>query len=197
VYLEADTAGAMGIKESEKAKQVAVDVALLGGQDIEATFYKIFSNGKWQYRLAAARPSVSDALVRTYLSLVNTSACVDGADVVAIYPPHVTTGDHPVGKYHWVGGHLGPQWDEQHIPLVIAGAGVRHGAISLYPARLVDIAPTLEYLLGSRRERTDGVVLGSALASKDATVDAVDKRRAAELLPQVHILEQHSGYANP
>lgn len=194
VYLEADTAGAMGIKESEKAKQVAINVALLGGPNVEATFYKIYSGGRWQYRLAAARSSVSTALERTYLSLVDTSACVDGADVVAIYPPHVTTGDHPVGKYHWVGGHLGPQWDEQHIPLVIAGAGIRHGAVSSYPARLVDIAPTLEYLLGSRRQRTDGVVLGSALASQNGAVNTADKRRAAELLPEVRLLEQHSGY---
>lgn len=194
VYLEADTAGAMGIRESEKAKQVATDVALLGGPSVEATYYKVYSDGQWQYRLAAARSSVSSALQRVYLSLADTSACVDGADVVAIYPPHVTTGDHPVGAYHWVGGHLGPQWDEQHIPLVIAGAGVRHGMTSAYPARLVDIAPTLEYLLGSRRERTDGAVLADALPHPSPALSDAQKRRAASLVPEVRLLEQHSGY---
>ncbi len=194
VYLEADTAAALGIREAEKAKQVAVNVALLGGSDVEATFYKTFADGKWQYRLAAERPSVSLALERAYLSMVNTSACADGADVMVIYPPHVTTGDRPVGKYHWVGGHLGPQWDEQHIPLVVAGAGVRHGATSNYPARLVDIAPTVEYLLGSQRTRTDGVVLADGVSRPAARLAVAEKRRGASLLPQVRLLEKHSGY---
>jgi arylsulfatase A-like enzyme len=197
VYLEADTAGALGIREAEKAKQVAVNVALLGGADVEATFYKTFADGKWQYRLAAERPSVPAALERTYLSMVNTSASADGADVMAVYPPHVTTGDRPVGPYHWVGGHLGPQWDEQHIPLVIAGAGLRHGATSNYPARLVDITPTLEYLLGSHRTRTDGVVLADAISHAGSGSTARQKQRERQLLPDVRLLEQHSGYKGP
>jgi hypothetical protein len=197
VYLEADTAGAVGIKEPEKAKQVAMNVALLGGSKVEATFYKTYADGSWKYRMAAARPSVSPELERAYLSLVNTSACPDGADVVAIYPPHVTTGDRPVGRYHWVGGHLGPQWDEQHIPLVIAGAGVRHGAVSSYPARLVDIAPTLEHLLASRPERSDGVVLADALLHSTPQIHALQKARSAALLPEIRVLQAHSGYKSP
>lgn len=193
VYLEADTGASVGIKEPEKAKQVALNVALLGGSDIEATFYKTYTGGGWEYRLAAKSPSVTAALERTYLSLVNTSACRDGADVIAVYPPHVTTGDRPVGPYHWVGGHLGPQWDEQHIPLLIAGAGVRHATHSDYPARLVDIAPTLEHLLGGRRTRTDGMVLGDALATGPGRYATRQKARAAWLLARVHLLESRSG----
>lgn len=196
VYLEADTAGALGILEADRAKQVAVNVALLGGSRVEATFYKVYTDGKWQYRLAAERPSVPSALERTYLSMVNTSACADGADVVAIYPPHVTTGDRPVGPYHWVGGHLGPQWDEQHIPLVIAGAGVRHGATSMYPARLVDITPTLEYLLGSQPTRTDGVVLADSVGHPGTRLKAKEQRRGEHLLPEVRLLEKRSGYSS-
>jgi arylsulfatase A-like enzyme len=197
VYLEADTGAALGIRDSEKAKQVALDVALLGGPDVEATYYKTFTGRKWVYRLAAERPNVSPALETTYLSLVNTSACADGPDVVTIYPPHVTTGDRPVGSYHWVGGHLGPQWDEQHIPLVIAGAGVRHGIQSLYPARLVDIAPTVEALLRSKPTDTDGSVLADALALKSPRQLAAQQRRARWLVPQVKLLEKRSRYTGP
>lgn len=197
VYLEADTAGALGIREADKAKQVAVNVALLAGSAVEATYYKVYSSGAWQYRPAAVQPSVSPALQQAYLSLVNTSASPDGADVVAVYAPHVTTGDRPIGPYHWVAGHLGPQWDEQHIPFLIAGAGIRHGGTSSYPARLVDIAPTLEYLLGSRPTRTDGVVLDDAVAAGSSELRATQNRRAAQLVPEVRVLEKRSGFSGP
>jgi len=121
--------------------------------------------------------------------LANTVAGPPGPDVLVIYAPHVTTGDRPVGKYHWLSSHLGPQWQDQHIPLIVAGPGIRQGT-STYPARLVDIAPTVERLLGTPTARTDGVVLADVLQHPTAPETSLQTARSARLLPVVTALQR-------
>jgi hypothetical protein len=55
----------------------------------------------------------------------------------------VVTADH---GHVGVGGHGGPEDEVLHVPLVLAGAGVRAGVRGT--ARQVDVAPTLSTLLG-------------------------------------------------
>lgn len=189
VFLEADTAAVIGIRQADKARAVARRVAALGGDYIDATYYKTRARGAWTYRPAFVRSSVGPGLARAYLTLANTSADIDGPDVLAVYAPHVTTGDRPARGYHWVGGHLGPQWGDQHIPLIISGAGVRRGFHSSYPARLVDIAPTVEHLLGAPDGGSDGVVLADALAKPNHRSAVAQQQRARALQPIVRALK--------
>lgn len=189
VYLEADTAASIGIREPSKARQVALNISMLGGPLVEASLFKVHSAAGWAYQVAAARPDVSPALRRAYIQLADTSAGPDGPDVLVQYAPGVTTGDRIVRGYHWVGGHLGAGWEEQHIPFIVAGAGVRHGATSSFPARLVDIAPTVERLLGTGYTRTDGVVLSDSLAHSTRVGRAKQRRRASRLAPLVQAIE--------
>lgn len=192
VWIEADTGAMIGIRELDKARAVALKVAALGGIRIDATFYKTVRHGLWSYHLASARHYLPPELIATYRALADTMASATGPDVVAVYAPHITTGDRPAHGYHWLAGHLGPQWDEQHIPLVIEGAGVRRDVVSPYAARLVDIAPTVERLLGLSTARVDGVVLSDSLVDGSRADRSAQARRGRELAPMVRALEQRS-----
>jgi hypothetical protein len=62
------------------------------------------------------------------------------------------------------GEHGGLNWGAQHVPLILSGAGVAPGRVSPFPARLVDIAPTVLRILGLPAGQMDGVVLADGLA---------------------------------
>ncbi|HZS93319.1 MAG TPA: alkaline phosphatase family protein [Chloroflexota bacterium] len=192
VTLEADTAAAISITQNSKARAVAENVFRLGGRAIDAAYYKVHNRSGWSYRPAAIQADIRPAVRREYLALCDTTASASGPDVLAIYAPHVTTGDRTAGPYHWLAGHLGPQWDEQHIPLIIAGPGVRHGT-SGYPARLVDIAPTVETLLGAPIPKVDGHPLASALAHPTRKAQQEDRRLAPALMANVDAQRSRSG----
>jgi arylsulfatase A-like enzyme len=192
VYIEHDTAAAIGIREDRKARAVAVNISRLGGERVDATYYKVRDHGRWSYRLAAARSAVPAPLRSAYRLLMDTVAAASGPDVLAVYAPHVSTRTTVAYGYSWRAGHLGPQWPDQHIPLILAGPGVERGLISSYPARLVDIAPTVEYLLGARRQGLDGVVLADALGGVGPRLRRSQRGRAALLTPVVQALVHRS-----
>lgn len=192
IYIEGDTSAVIGIRELAKAKSVAKNVVSRDAPLIDAVYYKSHSHGRWLYRPAWLDGHLSKTLRDAYLNLVDTTACREGPEVFVVYKPHVTTGDRPVRGYHWVGGHLGPQWDDQHIPLLIAGAGVRHGIRSTFPARLVDIAPTVEALLSLPIGNVDGSVLDDALLHPSRGGAQHQRRVGNWLDPQVKALAQRS-----
>lgn len=192
VFLEADTAAALGIRETWKARQVAQNVARLGGGAIDAVYYKVAERGEWLYRSAYVRDGLPPLLPRAYQYLVNTAASPSGPDVLAIYAPHTTTGDRIVNGRHWLSGHLGPQWDEQHIPLILAGPGVRRGHRSSYPARLVDVAPTVQHLLDVGTTNGDGHLLADALIRSTAAQRAAQTRQRNLLLPFIAAMKARS-----
>jgi arylsulfatase A-like enzyme len=195
VYIEHDTAAALGITNNSKALLVAQNVFRLGGPPVDATYYKLKTNqGRWRYRLAASRRGLSARLLNAYVTLANTSAASSGPDVLAIFAPHASSRALVAYGYPWQAGHLGPQWDDQHIPLIIAGPGVRQGLVSAYPARLVDIAPTVERLLGTSSGSVDGVVLDDALLDRTREADAMQAARGHRLGPIVSVLKHRSGY---
>lgn len=195
VFIEADTAADIGISDMAKSRDVAMNVARVGGRAIDATYYATRAGGTLSFRAAYTRPGLSPGVPRAYQSLINTDEPDAGGDVIAVYAPHVTTGDRVANGYHWLAGHLGPQWDEQHIPLIIAGAGVRHGAVSTFPARLVDIAPTVERLLGIPVGRVDGHVLADALLAPTPQEQRAQAGLAGRLAPIVAALRERSGQA--
>lgn len=192
VYVEADTGAAIGIKELQKARAVAVNVGRLGGVSIDATYYKTVARGKWAYRPAYIRSDLPYRVRQAYAALMATDASADGPEVFAVYAPHVTTGDRISNGYHWLGGHLGPGWEDQHIPFVLAGAGIKHGVRSSYPARLVDIAPTLERLLAIQPSQSDGIVLADALVDTGHNASSKQQALGRQLTPLVRALQERS-----
>ncbi len=183
VYIEHDTAVAIGLREGNKSRAVAENVLRLGGKGVDATFYKVQERGVWAYQLAASQPGLPTAFLAACGTLANTMASASGPDVFVVLAPNVSTRNFKAHGYQWVAGHLGPQWGDQHIPLVIAGPGVKQGVRSSYPARLVDIAPTVEHLLGAPTGRVDGVVLSDALTHPSEVMAAAQQRRGNQLRP--------------
>jgi arylsulfatase A-like enzyme len=194
VYVEHDTAATIGIRDDSRSRAVALDVYRLAGRRVDATLYKTLHRGRWAYHIAAMQPSLSRALAHAYITLANTMASDSGPDVFVVYAPHTSSRTNTTNGYTWVQGHLGPQWDDQHIPLIMAGPGIKSGERSSYPARLVDIAPTVEHLLGAKPARTDGVILEDALDAPSPADEARQRARAAHLDPIVQALEHRSGY---
>jgi hypothetical protein len=194
VSIEADTAASISLRNPGKSELVAKRLARVGAGVVDAALYKVHQGNRWRYRIAAAQKHVSSALRKAYLNLANTAASPSGPDVLLVYAPHVTTRDFGVGPYAWVAGHLGPQWDDQHIPLIVAGPGVRAGVTSEYPARLVDIAPTVAYLLGASMASSDGVVLADAMNHPRPADLTRQLRREQFLSKVVAALKTRSGY---
>ena len=110
----------MGLIPQSSSHQVAVNLLNLSHGQVEATYYKVFSNHEWLYKVAAAQPNVSPHLRHAYLVLANTMASDSGPDVYAVYAPRISTRNFKAFGYQWYRGHLGPQWGDQHIPLVIS-----------------------------------------------------------------------------
>lgn len=195
VYIEHDTAGTIGILQDNKAREVARNVFRLGGRHVDATYYKTLQHGQWRYELAAAQADIPPALRYAYVTLADTMAAAAAPDVFAVFAPHTSTRQFVAYGYAWRAGHLGPQWDDQHIPLVLAGPGIRSGVQSNYPARLVDIAPTVEHILGAKTGRVDGIVLNDALRSPSAAGMAAQQARGTRLMPIIKAIQRRSGHS--
>jgi predicted AlkP superfamily pyrophosphatase or phosphodiesterase len=79
------------------------------------------------------------------------------------------------------GEHGGATWGAQQIPLVIAGPGVKPGVQSQFPARLIDVAPTVLALLGIEPTNMDGVILADALKAPTGVQEQVQGSLAPTL----------------
>jgi arylsulfatase A-like enzyme len=86
------------------------------------------------------------------------------------------------------------------VPLVIKGPGVKRGVLSDFPARLMDVAPTVLTLLGIQPTNMDGVVLADALIAptraqenaQDALTPALTAyQRAIIARSQADVAAQH------
>jgi hypothetical protein len=92
---------------------------------------------------------------------------------------------------NWKADHGGPTWQSQHIPLIIAGPGIRAGATITRPAQLDDVAPTVLADMGVTPIGMEGHTLADALANPTA---AEERARAAEIRqigPVVRALERY------
>ena len=194
VYIEHDTAASIGLSDSSRAPAVATNIFRLGGNAVDATYAKVHTRHGWSYHLIESRPGLTPAVKDAYEVLANTQACASGPDVFIVLAPHVSARDIVAWGYHWEAGHLGPQWDDQHIPLIMAGPGIRHGVVSSYPARLVDVAPTVERLLGVPSGKVDGIVLANALTHASAAETKAQRSRRRFLMPVIRALEKRSAH---
>ena len=85
----------------------------------------------------------------------------------------------PNGTVLGQGRHYNTAWPLQHIWMILAGPGVRSGYESSYPARVVDLLPTLTALLYPGYEGTwDGIVLADALEHSSRQARAFQTRQA-------------------
>jgi hypothetical protein len=171
--------------------------------------YQTIESGSYTYHPVVAKgTSLDPALEDAYQYLLGTFAGPIAPDIMLSFEENTITRVYtdPHGE------HGGATWGAQQIPLVIAGPGVRHGAHSTFPARLMDVAPTVLTLLGIAPTNMDGVVLADALArpttqqvnaqdilapALTAYQNAIMARSQADIALQTAPADWHSQYPRP
>lgn len=150
------TASYIYLDDSRSAAAVAKEVARL--PRIAASYYRTMQNGVSTY-LPASGTAVHPELDAAFRYLLTSMDGPESPDVVAPFA------ENTIGKLvtHAYGHHGGLNWGAQHVPLVLAGPGVRRVATSHFPARLVDMAATMARVLGVSLSQQDGIVLADAL----------------------------------
>jgi Type I phosphodiesterase / nucleotide pyrophosphatase len=152
------TASYIYLKNPQVAAQVASAVAQV--PNVQGAYYQVTQQPKPSF-VPAPGIAMDEGLNASYRYLLNTFAGPSGPDVVAPFREN-TIGNAMKNAY---GNHGGLSWGVQSVPMVITGPDVRHGAVSEFPARLMDVAPTVRRLLGLPAWRTDGIVLADALTA--------------------------------
>ncbi|HEX8918080.1 MAG TPA: alkaline phosphatase family protein [Chloroflexota bacterium] len=173
--LEDDFLGTAGYIYLRRGIDAATDAAALEARHIpytEGALYRVPEGGGYACRAdASSARSFGRSLTRAYLDLCDTFASAGGPDVILPYAEDTFGLQLPDSPHH--GNHGGLSWRVQHIPLVMSGPGIRQG-YSSFPAQLVDIAPTVERLMGFPVPAgVDGVTLADALVhttAKDRTL---------------------------
>ncbi len=180
------------LPDPSRAREVALAIAAQRVPDVHAAFYKVRQGNRYRFELAEPiGPKASPQAVAAYQFLADTYACPNGPDVSVFSAENTMWGSKPKAPGSR-GRHNTATWGTQHVPLIIAGPGVRTGVTSDYPARLCDIAPTVLSALGIAPRDMDGVVLADAVADPRAWDSQAQANREAELAPLVEALEQQA-----
>jgi hypothetical protein len=168
-----NTATYIWLQNPARARAVAANIIAAHDRGIQSVYY--LAAGKKPGYVPAPGSSISPAVDRANRHLLATLLNGHQPDVVALTRKGQTTS--PPGT-HWRADHGGASWGVQHIPLIIAGPGIRQGLVSNQPAQLEDIAPTVLTAMDVPPTGMEGHVLTEAL---DAPNAADVQRRATEI----------------
>jgi arylsulfatase A-like enzyme len=159
------------IRNAEDAAVFADALSRTRSDGIRGVFYKrAIGNGGFDYQPSqSTQRALEPALVEAYRYLLSTMACANGPDIALATEEHTLFSRARQGSR---GGHIAMTWEIQHIPMIFSGPGVRAGAVSHAPARLVDVAPTVARLFGADTSDMDGVVVTDVLAAPSAEDEA-------------------------
>lgn len=159
VYATTGETAAIGLQSNLQAQPVAQALQGRHLRGVDAVYYKTRAGRRWTYQPQYVDPDLPAAFSTTAAFLLGTMSSAAAPDVAVIFSPGYAAAR---GGNNGAGGP-GIQWDSQHIPLIMSGHGVQPGLRSGYPARIVDIAPTIAALMGAGPVTSDGVVLADAL----------------------------------
>jgi arylsulfatase A-like enzyme len=151
--------------------------------------HQTIDSGNYVYHPVARQGlQIDPALEAAYQYLLGTFAGPLAPDIALSFEENTITRVYP--KPH--GEHGGATWGAQAVPLVIVGPGVKQGAVSQFPARLMDIAPTVLTLLGIEPKNMDGVVLADALVKPTSAQQQAQDAIAAALTAYRQAIEARS-----
>lgn len=177
------TAAYIYVKNQSKAHTVAQAVAKL--PNVVGAYYLTEAHNTLYYDLAPGI-SMPPALNAAHHYLLGTFAGPRAPDVVA--PFRENTIGSQISSAH--GDHGGLNWGAQHVPLIMSGPGVAPGRVSHFPARLIDVAPTVLRLLGLPSRAMDGLTLADALTDATAQEIALQTNQAPSLVAHQSALVQ-------
>ncbi len=180
------TADFLWLDNSARSNAAAAAIAGLGNPYIQAVYFKEQSATGYDYvRASGAGLFDAPGMEAANQLLLDSFEGADSPDVVVMFRDG-TAGGYAENK--WKGDHGGADWESQHIPLIISGAGVRQGATSAYPARLIDVAPTVLALLGAPWSEMNGTALADALVSPPAGSAIAQAARGPSLSADVRAM---------
>lgn len=182
--------GSIWLRDPEHAGLLAARITAKHFVGVEGALYKVTdASGMHFVADPWTQAHLAPALLKAYLDLADTEASPAGSDVLLPYGED-TTGLPRGNKFQ--GSHGGFSWGVQHIPLVLVGPGVRPG-VSHFPAKLVDLAPTMERMLGLPVPAgVDGVVLADAMQNPRAADIPAQNAVAGGRNADVNALRAHS-----
>ncbi|MGH2443084.1 MAG: alkaline phosphatase family protein [Chloroflexota bacterium] len=149
--------------------------------NLSAIYYR---NGS-DYHQIGVEDSFPD-LVKAYDYLLSTEGA-HGEDIAILLRENARNSGLP----RMLGRHGGADWGSQQVTLMLSGPGVKVGT-SKAPARLVDIAPTIERLMGMKPNARDGVVLADAFQQPHPDDVAPFKAAAVKFAPMVAALQKRA-----
>jgi arylsulfatase A-like enzyme len=179
------TAADIYLHNPSRARAVSAAMRQLHG--VAAAYSHQRSGSAFEY-VPAPGQSLAPDLDAAYRYLLSTFDGAAAPDVVA--PFHENTIGRAYDRAY--GDHGGLSWGTQHIPLVLRGPGVKNGAQSHYPARLIDVAPTVLRLLGLPPAAMDGAVLADALLDPTAAEISSQAANASDLTSHQNALMEQS-----
>lgn len=165
-----------------RADEAAEAIPMLHDSDILGVYYK--EPGDNDYLLASGS-TLEEPMRATFSYLFSTYAGPTSPHLVIIPRENAFIGTSPEGTR---GSHGEITWGAQHIVFTISGPGIKEGALSHYPARLVDIVPTIASLLGLTHQDGDGIALADALKNPSPEESAIQEEKQRELGPLVYAL---------
>lgn len=156
---------------------------------VSFAYYLTVESGKYRYHpVPATGNTIDPKLNAAYQYLLGTFAGPTSPDIVLAFQEDMISTQNTT--IH--GEHGGATWGAQHIPLILSGPGIRRGKESGFPARLMDVAPTVLALLGLPPTHMDGVVLADALTRPTSQLVRRQDGIASQLLAYQQAIEARS-----
>lgn len=185
------TAGFFWLEDGSRALQVATlfDAERIPG--VSAVYYRTTQDPPAFQPSPDTARRIAPALDAAYRYLLATINGANAPHVVAVYPEQTGTVDAG-GSVVWNGDHGGFSWQSHAVPLVMAGPGIRRGYVSRFPARTVDLTPTMLRLLGVPYPQLDGVSLADAFSHPLSSELILQKSVARYLVPITAVLQRQS-----
>ena len=168
------------LKDQTKRKEAAENIASLNISGVDAVYYMTQEQTAYFYVPTSQTSKMTRDLDAAYRYLLSTYAGPMGPDIAVALDENTVTGEEAPNTR---GSHGGLSWGIQHIPLILAGPGVKSAYVSNMPARLVDVAPTALALMGIPTRRMDGIVLADAMVKSSSEQTRLQAELADRLRP--------------
>lgn len=167
------------LRDPSRNAQVAQAIYAHHYDNVSAVFYNSGAANHYAYKMTGCE-SCSPSLQQTYYALLNTEAGPTGEDIAILLRENARNSGLP----QMMGRHGGADWGSQHITLFLSGPGVKVGT-SQHPARLADLAPTIERFMGITPNARDGIVLADAFQHPSA--GDVTRQQSADQQNSVYV----------
>lgn len=185
------TAAYAWVQDESKAPAAAALIARKNNPYVQSVYYRTMSSsGPMYVRATSANRFLAPGVEEANQHLLSTFNGANGPDLVVLMKEHsmIVAGNESA----WKGDHGGSAWESQHIPLILSGPGVRKGYTSIYPATLMDVAPTALSLMHTPATGMQGIPLADALLGAAAPQRAEQQSAGKIVWPVVNALTAES-----